>query len=261
MMPDESYFEELERIEGNLDAILANSAKILVKMRQTRPLSILLNAKPSVTGEITDEGYLVKWWVGLAVPIDVFLSLEDRRAIENAIDDALSVIGEAISDTTPMLCRIKGEFEDDPEWRRKMRQFIAGEGVTNQGRVRSNNIAALQHDGLLFRSKPETYFYDALKSAGVPFAPLPVCLKGGHEYRRTEPDFLIFKDGIIMIVEIDGDLFYSETPAHAHARLKFLLDEGTKIERVTASACDTPEKAREAVARVIRTIDKLRKAH
>jgi very-short-patch-repair endonuclease len=81
---------------------------------------------------------------------------------------------------------------------------------------------------------------------------------GGLEYKRVEPDFVIYKDGIVMIVEIDGDLYHSETPAAAHARLKFLLDEGARLERITASECDTPEKAREAVARVIATIDKLR---
>ena len=74
MMPDESYFEELERIEGNLDTILANSAKIIVKMRQTRPLSILLNAKPSVTGEITEGGMLSNG--GLILPFQsMFFSL------------------------------------------------------------------------------------------------------------------------------------------------------------------------------------------
>jgi hypothetical protein len=81
---------------------------------------------------------------------------------------------------------------------------------------------------------------------------------GGLEYRRAEPDFVIFKDGIVMIVEIDGDLFHSETPVAAHTRRKFLLDEGAKLERITASECDTPEKAREAVGRVIATMNKLR---
>jgi len=51
---------------------------------------------------------------------------------------------------------------------------------------------------------------------------------------------------------------HSETPAAAHARLKFLTDEGARLERIKASECDTPEKAREAVRRVIATIDKLR---
>jgi very-short-patch-repair endonuclease len=63
-----------------------------------------------------------------------------------------------------------------------------------------------------------------------------------------------------MIVEIDGDLYHRETPATAHARLKFLTDEGLLLERIDAVACDTPDKAREAVARVLGTIQKHKQA-
>jgi hypothetical protein len=42
---------------------------------------------------------------------------------------------------------------------------------------------------------------------------------------RVEPDFVIYKDGIVVIVEVDGDLYHTEIPADAHARLKFLTDE------------------------------------
>jgi very-short-patch-repair endonuclease len=63
-----------------------------------------------------------------------------------------------------------------------------------------------------------------------------------------------------MIVEIDGDLYHTETPAAAHARLKFLTDEGVKLERINASACDTSLKAVEAVNRILATIEKLRRS-
>ncbi len=63
-----------------------------------------------------------------------------------------------------------------------------------------------------------------------------------------------------MVAEIDGDLFHRESPAHAHERLKFLTDEGAALERIDASACDTPEKAKEAVARVLATMDKHRRS-
>jgi hypothetical protein len=148
----------------------------------------------------------------------------------------------------------------DPDWRLKINQLLSGEGVTNQGRVNTANIATREHDGLLFRSKPEVLFYQALKRAGVPFAPLSVVLCGGSQYHRVEPDFIIYKDGEIMIVEIDGDLYHTETPAAAHARLKFLTDEGVKLERINASACDTSLKAVEAVNRILATIEKLRRS-
>ena len=39
--------------------------------------------------------------------------------------------------------------------------------INNQGKVRSDNIASRQHDGLLFRSAPEINLYCALKDLGL----------------------------------------------------------------------------------------------
>jgi hypothetical protein len=222
----------------------------------------LIYAEPSVSYSHYDNwnGGQDYWSLDLAIPVEVYYSLENPKDIESEIDRALSVVLVAISDSDFLHCRIQTYVEDDPDWRSKSRQFLLGKGITNQGRVRSDNIAVLQFDGLLFRSREEIQFYRALKAAGVPFAPLPVVLKGGLEYQRAETDFLIFKDGITMIVEIDGDLYHTETPAAAHNRLKFLTDAGARLERITASKCDTPEKAREAVALVIQTIEKLRRS-
>lgn len=68
--------------------------------------------------------------------------------------------------------------------------------MTNQGRVRSKNVAPRERDGLLFRSQAEINLYLALKQVGVSFAPLPVFVRGGREYQRIEPDFIILKDGL-----------------------------------------------------------------
>ena len=40
--------------------------------------------------------------------------------------------------------KIAIELERDPEWRAKVKQHLSGEGITNQGRVRSDNIAIRQ---------------------------------------------------------------------------------------------------------------------
>jgi hypothetical protein len=253
-------------LKQKLDAIMGTAARLLVRQQCITAASLLANARPKFAylyeENHQDFGMVVAttdhWRIDLAIPADVYFSLEDRKEIERSIDGALRTATEPVSDSDSINCRIVTSLEENPDWRHKTRQFISGEGITNQGRIRSDNIAARQHDGLLFRSRPEILFYDALKKAGIPFAPLSVVLRGGAQYNRIEPDFVIYKDGIMMIVEIDGDLYHSETPAAAHARLKFLLDEGAKLERVTASECDTPEQAREVVMRVIATIDKLR---
>lgn len=85
---------------------------------------------------------------------------------------------------------------------------MTGQGVTNQGRARSDNLAPRMWDGLLFRSQQEINLYRALKSQAVSFAPLPVFVRGGTTYQRVEPDFLVIKDSIVLIVEVDGDTIH-----------------------------------------------------
>lgn len=153
---------------------------------------------------------------------------------------------------------ITPSFAADGEWRDRARAFAAGQGTTNQGRVRSSNIAALVCDGLLFRSQQEINLYRALKAQGVSFAPLPVFIRGGKEYRRIEPDFVIVKDGIAMVVEVDGDTVHQESPAEAHARLTMLQHEGVHVERVKASECGTPELAAECARRLVGIVARLK---
>ena len=146
---------------------------------------------------------------------------------------------------------------EDSQWRDKAAAWLAGK-VTNQGRVRSDNVAALKADGLLFRSHPEIHFYRALKNEGIAFAPLPVFVRGGQEYRRLEPDFVIVHQGIIMVVEIDGDTVHQETPEEAHSRMVMLQHQGTHVERLRAAECDNPKRAQEAVGRIMSALQKIK---
>ncbi|EGR3967478.1 hypothetical protein DDN11_17870 [Vibrio cholerae] len=147
---------------------------------------------------------------------------------------------------------------EDPQWRDKASAWLSGSKITNQGRVRSDNVAPLTADGLLFRSQPEIHFYRALKSEGVSFSPLPVFIRGGQTYSRIEPDFVIVHHGITMVVEIDGDTVHQETPAEAQARVRTLQHEGVHVERILASECNEPQKAIDAVKRILAAIDKLK---
>lgn len=144
------------------------------------------------------------------------------------------------------------------DWRKKANNWLEGKGVNNQGRVRSDNIASREVDGLLFRSQNEVLFYRALKSLGVSFAPLPVFIRGGETYRRIEPDFVIVKNGLVMVVEVDGDTFHHETPAEAHDRTTMLAHEGVHIERIRASECQTEEQARACAKKILEVIDKIK---
>jgi hypothetical protein len=140
-------------------------------------------------------------------------------------------------------------------WKVGAKAWLRGEGINNQGRVRSDNIAAKQHDGLLFRSEPEVLLYDALKGKGVYLAPLPVFLRGGTTYQRLEPDFVLLHKGVVMVVEIDGATVHRESAAEAHARTQGLQHAGVHIERVPASACATKSDAEQCAQRLIAALE------
>jgi len=137
---------------------------------------------------------------------------------------------------------------------------VVPDGVNNQGRVRSNNVAGLEFDGLRFRSKQEIHLYSALKGMGVTFAPLPVFLRGGETYQRLEPDFVLLKDGIFLVVELDGGSTHPETPAQADRRLRLFKHEGAFVERVEASECSNEAEARVCAGRLLSAVDKYKKS-
>jgi hypothetical protein len=80
-------------------------------------------------------------------------------------------------------------------WHGQALAWLRGEGVNNQGRVRSDNIATREHDGLLFRTDEEINLYRAFKAQGVTFAPLPVFIQGETVTSVSNPTLLLSKAG------------------------------------------------------------------
>jgi hypothetical protein len=142
-------------------------------------------------------------------------------------------------------------------WHKEALAWLRGEGVTNQGRVRSDNIAARQYDGLLFRTDEEISLYRAFKALGVTFAPLPVFIQGGNRYKRIEPDFIIVKGGMVALIEVDGPI-HRESPVEAQDRITMLVHEGAHVERVRASECSTVEGAEVCAKRVLASLAKVK---
>jgi hypothetical protein len=145
-------------------------------------------------------------------------------------------------------------------WHEQALSWLRGEGVNNQGRVRSDNIAARQYDGLLFRTKEEINLYRAFKALGVTFAPLPVFVRGGNGTRRIEPDFVIVKGGMIAVIEVDGPI-HRESPVDAHNRLAMLAYEGAHTERIRSEECSTMENAEICAKRILAALAKVKAAH
>jgi hypothetical protein len=197
----------------------------------------------------------------LRTPLALYTQVEaDAEAIEKSIQQRLQVLVKQFPSDHIDTVSINPAVVEDPQWREKAQSWLAGNKISNQGRVRSNNVAPHTVDGLLFRSRPEINLYQAFKSMGVSFAPLPVFIRGGESYQRMEPDFVIVRSGMAVVVEVDGDTVHQETPAEAHARTVMLSHEGVNIERVTASDCETQIKAKACAERLIAAIDKLKRS-
>jgi hypothetical protein len=247
----------------NAESIAAALAHAAVAQGDTASVTALAVSVPELT--VIDYGEWVenhKDYIGyislyLKVPPEAFGRLcHVREDVEKRIGDMFRPIINSHRMYQAAAVSIIPADEAPLDWRKQTLAWLRGEGVTNQGRVRSDNIAARQHDGLLFRSQEEINLYRALKSTGVSFAPLPVFIRGGKEYRRIEPDFVLILGGMVAVIEVDGN--HQESPVEAHNRTAMLVLEGAHVERVRASDCSTLEGAEVCAKRVLASLAKVR---
>ncbi|WP_147444201.1 MULTISPECIES: hypothetical protein [Corallococcus] len=207
------------------------------------------------------DGDYCQWLIRIRLPLKYYKQM-DQEMSDSCCANILKVTRELGQDGFNDWIRdvsINVAVSGLDDWRTDAKRWLRGEGINNQGRVRSDNLPSRQEDGLLFRSGVEIHVYRALKAAGVAFAPLPVFLRGGAgAYQRIEPDFIVLKDGAMMVVEVDGDTVHVESPAEADRRTRIFKMEGALIERVLASECDTKEKASACVRNLIAGFDKWR---
>lgn len=256
MMSEDKFFEDPEPLLATLARIFANEGS-------AKEVAILANSTATIRQTHYDN------WKGGTYGYSLFL--ENPQRLYSQISDEIDVIETNLTDMANNLTRgYENEYIEkffitplinrDIEWRNKAKAWLAGDGISNQGRVRSDNIPSRTEDGLLFRSEPEIFLYKALKSLGVSFAPLPVFIRGGESYKRIELDFLILQDGIVLIVEVDGDTVHQETPAKAHARTTMLAHEGAIIERVKASECSNMKLAKVCANKILKVIEKIKKS-
>jgi len=247
----------------HIEAVLATVASLLASEGRAKEVGILANAKAILKQTDYDnwDGGIYIYTLYLQIPVWLYTQISsNKEECENKILEHIRPLTVIFPRDNIQSVFIVPQAIEDKDWRDKANAWIAGTGVTNQGRVRSDNIAPRECDGLLFRSPPEIHLYRALKSLGVSFAPLPVFIKGGETYRRIEPDFIVLKDGMVMVIEVDGDTVHQETPTEAHNRTTMLVHEGAHVERINSSECDTPEKAEKSAKRLLQLITKLKSA-
>lgn len=245
----------------DVDALVASIAEILKVKGQARELAILVNAHIRIAQKSFDNwnGGTRGWSLTCDLPASLYARFSDdeRTESERGLCDAAVQFFRTFPNDRVDEVMIGPAATSHSDWRSAANEWLSGSGINNQGRVRSDNIASLEVDGLLFRSEPEINLYREFKRRGVTFAPLPVFVRGGSGYARLEPDFVLLKDGILLVVEVDGDTYHRESPADAHRRLVPLDHEGAKIERVTAKECDTPERAAQCAERLLQVVERL----
>lgn len=247
----------------NPEPVLHALARLFAAEGAATEVALLTYSLPEVSEPHYDNwnGGTDYYTIDLHVPLKLYAQVESRvQDIELRLSDRLSRFNDSDSSEQISAIHLRPAVVDDPEWRVRAQAWLAGTGITNQGRVRSDNVAPLSADGLLFRSRQEINLYRALKSKGVSFAPLPVFVRGGDEYQRLEPDFLIVFEGIVAVVEVDGDTVHTESPSEAHKRTSALQHAGIVIERVPAAECDTMEKANQTADNLLISLAKLKYA-
>ena len=243
-----------------LEPTLGTLARLFASEGAAQEVAVLTYSTPEITESHYDSwnGGTTCYTLILHVPLNLYPQIEQHKdKLEAAILKKFEVIANRSTNDLLTSVAISPAIVEDPQWREKAATWLSGSKISNQGRVRSDNVAPLSVDGLIFRSQPEIHLYRAFKSLGVSFAPLPVFIRGGEEYRRIEPDFVIVFGGLLMVVEVDGDTVHQETPAEAHARTTMLLHEGVHFERISATECSSSEKAKLSAERVLKIIKKL----
>lgn len=252
-----------ERFFANPESILGTLARLFAADGAAREVAILAHSTPELeqTGYDNWDGGQNFYTLHLNLSLALYTQVEtDAESIEKSIQKRLQVLIKQFPSDHIDTVSINPAVVEDPQWREKAQSWLSGNRISNQGRVRSDNVAPYSVDGLLFRSRPEINLYQAFKSMGVSFAPLPVFIRGGDSYRRIEPDFVIVRNGMAVVVEVDGDTVHQETPAEAHARTVMLSHEGVSIERVAASECETQAKAKACAERLLAAVDQLKRS-
>jgi hypothetical protein len=247
----------------DLDQVVATLCRFFADEGKAREVAILAEARASIThsSQASWNDGADGFTINLVLPEILYQQLgplKDIEKLEGVFLDRSADISRLYPDEYIERFKILTELHQDPDWREKAKAYVSGQGLTNQGRARSDNLAPKLCDGLLFRSQPEIHLYRAFKSLGVTFAPLPVFVRGGDSYRRIEPDFIVLKDGLVLHVEVDGDTVHRETPLDAHNRTTMMAHEGVHVERVNAGDCGTEEKARVCAQRLLGVLQKLK---
>jgi hypothetical protein len=238
---------EVEAFPGNIEAICAAAATYARARNCPVERGLLERCRPSLAAPEYDnwDGGMWSWPLRLELEPADFNSIkgpEERRQIEHNIEE---IVDEILRGR--YLPHVVGRVTVVP------RLVLVEAGPTNQGRAHSLHPAALEDDGVYYRSHPERLLGREAKRRGVLVAPLPLFLTP----RRVEPDFLILHAGVALVVEVDGPS-HTETPVEAQDRLLPFKRQGVEVYRVAATSCSSEAQASRTMEQILEHIARLK---
>ena len=104
----------------------------------------------------------------------------------------------------------------------------AQESINNQGWGHSLSPGPIWHRNIRHRAWYETLFTEACILRQAVYCPSPLAVCG---LNRIEPDGLIFKDGMVELIELDGPSHDSELASTEQQRLKPFRDNLIDVMR------------------------------
>lgn len=140
----------------NPEPLLHALARLFASDGAATEVAILTYSLPEIGEPHYDNwnGGTDYYTITLHVPFKLYAQIESRvEDLETRLTDRLSQFNDRESRDQISSIKLRPAVVDDPEWRAKAQAWLAGDGVNNQGRVRSDNVAPLSADGLLFRSR------------------------------------------------------------------------------------------------------------
>lgn len=154
----------------NPEPLLASVCRMFAYDGAAKEIAIIVSAKPEIEGSSYDNwnGGTYGYALRLALPVSLYAQVrDDKEQLETSIKEKICecLIGSENHFLEVVL--IAPEITAADDWRDKAKAWLSGQGINNQGRGRSDNIASRTHDGLLFRSQPEINLYKAIKAIGI----------------------------------------------------------------------------------------------
>ncbi|AVX21017.1 hypothetical protein SAMN02745885_00459 [Carboxydocella sporoproducens DSM 16521] len=143
------------------ESMVATVAKLFALEGSAKEVAILAHAVLEVVQTNFDNwnGGTYFYTLYLYLPLNLYVQIvEEKEKIQKRIYEKLFSVGVPYNNHCFEEVLIYPQASNDPNWRDKAKAWLSGKNITNQGRVRSDNIASRNCDGLLFRSQPEINF-------------------------------------------------------------------------------------------------------